>query len=81
MLLSGKVTDPSTDSVNTLYATDQILNMTLSKAGLESFPKLTVFKYVFFIGNLTYSAPKNCSELYCFTPIVFCHLSASFERF
>lgn len=36
VLLSGKVTDPSTDSVNTLYATDQILNMTLSKAGLES---------------------------------------------
>lgn len=54
LLLSGEVTDTNIDSKNILWATDQILNMTLSNAGLGSFPRLTVFKYMFFIYNVKY---------------------------
>jgi hypothetical protein len=49
VLLSKKVTDTAIDSKNILYEPDQILKTIHSTAELESFLKLTFFKYVFFI--------------------------------
>ena len=51
VLLSKKVADTTIESKNILYEPDQILNMIHSTAELESFLKLTFFKYVFFIDN------------------------------
>lgn len=62
LLLIKEVTDTTIDSKNILFETDQILNVTHSNAELESFLRLTFFKYVFFIDNLKYLAPKNCCE-------------------
>lgn len=80
VVLSGEVRDTSIDNQNILYETDQILDMTHSNAELESFLKLTFFKYVFFIDNLKYVSPKNCSEQYQFMLTVHCHFTAAFER-
>lgn len=62
VLLSKEVTDTTIDSKNILYEPDPVLNMIHSTAELESFLKLTFFKYVFFIDNFKCLAPKNCSE-------------------
>lgn len=79
VLLSKEVTDTTIDSKNILYEPDQILNMIHSTAELESFLKLTFFKYVFFIDNFKCLAPKNSSEWPCCLLIVCCHLTAPFE--
>lgn len=62
VLLRKEVIDTAIDSKNTLYEPDPILNMIHSTAELESFLKLTFFKYVFFIDNFKCLALKNCSE-------------------
>lgn len=80
LLLSGEVTDTSIDRKYILCETDQILNMAHSNAGLLSFLQLVFFKYMFFIDNLKYLAPKNCSGIVSLPANCMVPFAASFER-